>query len=63
MVVATDEIRTYCMFNYANINWTSSAQAGSITGGRGGKQSAIVNFCFFKSFIFCIKSHKYFGRL
>lgn len=47
MVVATDEIRTYCMFNYANINWTSSAQAGSITGGRGGKQSAIVNFLFF----------------
>lgn len=42
MVVATDEIRTYCMFNYANINWTSSAQAGAITGGRGGKQSALV---------------------
>lgn len=47
MVVATDEIRTYCMFNYANINWTSSAQAGAITGGRGGKQSAIVKYFLF----------------
>uniref|UniRef100_A0AC34Q918 NIDO domain-containing protein n=1 Tax=Panagrolaimus sp. JU765 TaxID=591449 RepID=A0AC34Q918_9BILA len=44
MVVATDEIRTYCMFNFANINWTSSATAGAVTGGRGGKQSALVGF-------------------
>ncbi|KAH7726583.1 Protein K03H1.5 [Aphelenchoides avenae] len=44
LVVATDEIRTYCMFNFANVNWTSSATAGAITGGRGGKQSALVGF-------------------
>jgi len=42
MVVATDEIRTYVMFNYANVNWTSSTQSGSLFG-RGGKQSALVS--------------------
>ncbi|PIO55887.1 hypothetical protein TELCIR_22722 [Teladorsagia circumcincta] len=41
MVLATDEIRTYCMLNYANINWTSSSQSGALTRGRGGKQSAL----------------------
>ncbi|WKX89454.1 hypothetical protein Q1695_008814 [Nippostrongylus brasiliensis] len=44
MVLATDEIRTYCMFNYANINWTSSSQSGALSRGRGGKQSAVVGF-------------------
>uniref|UniRef100_A0A5S6QTX0 AMOP domain-containing protein n=1 Tax=Trichuris muris TaxID=70415 RepID=A0A5S6QTX0_TRIMR len=43
MVIATDEIRTYVMFNYANVNWTSSTQAGALFG-RGGKQSAMVGF-------------------
>ncbi|KAK6044680.1 Nidogen-like protein [Cooperia oncophora] len=43
MVLATDEIRTYCMLNYANINWTSSSQSGALTRGRGGKQSALVS--------------------
>lgn len=43
LIVATDEIRTYVMLNYANINWTSSTQAGSLFG-RGGKQSAVVGF-------------------
>uniref|UniRef100_A0A914XL52 NIDO domain-containing protein n=1 Tax=Plectus sambesii TaxID=2011161 RepID=A0A914XL52_9BILA len=43
MVLATDEIRSYAMFNYANINWTSSTAAGSLAG-RGGKQSALVGF-------------------
>ncbi|KRZ03136.1 Uncharacterized protein T11_17932, partial [Trichinella zimbabwensis] len=43
MVLATDEIRTYVMFNYANVNWTSSTQAGALFG-RGGKQSAMVGF-------------------
>jgi hypothetical protein len=32
------------MFNFANINWTSSAVSGAITGGRGGYQSALVGF-------------------
>jgi hypothetical protein len=43
MVLATDEIRSYAMFNYAHINWTSSTAAGSLAG-RGGKQSALVGF-------------------
>lgn len=43
MVLATDEIRSYAMFNYANINWTSSMTAGTFSG-RGGKQSALVGF-------------------
>lgn len=42
-MIATDEIRSYAMFNFANINWTSSATAGALIGGRGGKQSAIVS--------------------
>ena len=41
MVLLTDEIRTYCIFNYANINWTSSTSAGNFNG-RGGRQSALV---------------------
>jgi len=42
LVIATDEIRSYAMLNYAHINWTSSSQSGALTGGRGGKQSALV---------------------
>lgn len=41
MVLATDEIRSYVIFNYAYLNWTSSRESGSISG-RGGYQSAIV---------------------
>uniref|UniRef100_A0A915HJU4 Mucin-like protein n=1 Tax=Romanomermis culicivorax TaxID=13658 RepID=A0A915HJU4_ROMCU len=43
LLVATDEIRTYVVLNYANINWTSSTAAGSLNG-HGGKQSAMVGF-------------------
>jgi hypothetical protein len=43
MVMASDEIRSYTMFNFANINWTSSTSAGALFG-RGGKQSALVGF-------------------
>uniref|UniRef100_A0A1I7XE73 non-specific serine/threonine protein kinase n=1 Tax=Heterorhabditis bacteriophora TaxID=37862 RepID=A0A1I7XE73_HETBA len=59
MVIATDEIRTYCILNYANINWTSSSQSGALTRGRGGKQSALdirsnngshINYLYFKSY-------------
>lgn len=46
LVVATDEIRSYVMFNFANVNWTASTSGGSLSG-RGGKQSALVGFiCF-----------------
>ncbi|VDO98440.1 unnamed protein product [Soboliphyme baturini] len=51
MILATDEIRTYVMLNYANVNWTSSTQAGALFG-RGGKQSALVSFTFVQ-FILC----------
>ncbi|CAJ0946455.1 unnamed protein product, partial [Mesorhabditis belari] len=44
LVIATDEIRSYVMLNYAHINWTSSTMSGSLTRGRGGKQSALVGF-------------------
>ncbi|PIO59931.1 hypothetical protein TELCIR_18590, partial [Teladorsagia circumcincta] len=40
VVLATDEIRSYVMFNYAHINWTSSNTAGALQG-RGGLQSAM----------------------
>uniref|UniRef100_A0A1B6DF11 AMOP domain-containing protein n=1 Tax=Clastoptera arizonana TaxID=38151 RepID=A0A1B6DF11_9HEMI len=37
MVLATDEVYTYAIFNYANIQWTSHTEAGGdTTGGEGG---------------------------
>lgn len=45
LVLATDEIRSYVIFNYAHINWTSSLTAGALQG-RGGLQSAMVFFEF-----------------
>lgn len=44
VVLATDEIRSYVIFNYAHINWTSSNTAGALQG-RGGMQSALVSVC------------------
>lgn len=41
LVIATDEIRSYVMFNYGHINWTSANAAGALRG-RGGYQSATV---------------------
>ncbi|KRY61525.1 Uncharacterized protein T03_15396, partial [Trichinella britovi] len=43
LVLLTDEIRSYTIFNYATLNWTSSTDAGSLRG-RGGYQSAIAGF-------------------
>ncbi|KRZ45852.1 Uncharacterized protein T4C_4045 [Trichinella pseudospiralis] len=43
LVILTDEIRSYTIFNYATLNWTSSTDAGSLRG-RGGYQSAIAGF-------------------
>lgn len=43
VVLATDEIRSYAIFNYAHINWTSSNTAGALQG-RGGLQSAMAGF-------------------
>ncbi|KRY36412.1 Uncharacterized protein T01_9211 [Trichinella spiralis] len=41
LVLTTDEHRSFVVFNYANINHTSSTSAGAFHG-RGGRQSAIV---------------------
>uniref|UniRef100_A0A914ZDB4 NIDO domain-containing protein n=1 Tax=Panagrolaimus superbus TaxID=310955 RepID=A0A914ZDB4_9BILA len=43
VVLATDEIRSYVIMNYAHINWTSSNTAGALQG-RGGLQSAMAGF-------------------
>uniref|UniRef100_A0AC34GTL4 NIDO domain-containing protein n=1 Tax=Panagrolaimus sp. ES5 TaxID=591445 RepID=A0AC34GTL4_9BILA len=43
LVIATDEIRTFAIFNYARLNWTSSNEAGGLNG-FGGKQAAMVGF-------------------
>ena len=42
LVVASDEIRTWAIFNYARINWTTSMMGGGLNG-FGGKQAAMVN--------------------
>lgn len=37
MVLATDEVFTYAIFNYADMQWTSHTEAGGdTTGGEGG---------------------------
>lgn len=37
MVLATDEVYTYAIFNYADITWSSHTEAGGdTTGGEGG---------------------------
>lgn len=43
MVIATDEIRTFVIFNYARLNWTTSNEAGGLNG-FGGKQAAMAGF-------------------
>lgn len=45
MVIATEEIRSYVILNYAHINYTSSVAAGGWSG-RGGRQSALVGRAF-----------------
>lgn len=45
LILTTDEVRSYVVFNYAHINYTSSSDAGSVNG-KGGLQSALVfNYC------------------
>uniref|UniRef100_A0A8R1ERK8 NIDO domain-containing protein n=1 Tax=Caenorhabditis japonica TaxID=281687 RepID=A0A8R1ERK8_CAEJA len=43
LVLASDEIRTFAIFNYARLNWTSSNEAGGLDG-FGGRQAAMVGF-------------------
>lgn len=43
LVITTDQIRSYAIFNYARLNWTTSNAAGGLNG-YGGKQTALVGF-------------------
>ncbi|CAJ0931492.1 unnamed protein product, partial [Mesorhabditis belari] len=43
LVIASDEIRTFAIYNYARVNWTSSNEAGGLNG-FGGKQAAMAGF-------------------
>lgn len=42
LIIASDEIRSYTIFNYARLNWTTSNEAGGLNG-FGGKQAAMVS--------------------
>jgi sushi domain-containing protein 2 len=44
MVLATDEVYTYAIFNYAEINWSSHTEAGGDTTGGEGGVPAFVSF-------------------
>ncbi|XP_031838730.1 sushi domain containing 2 mesh isoform X2 [Nomia melanderi] len=44
MVLATDEVTTYAIFNYLNIQWTSHTEAGGDTTGGEGGVPAFVGF-------------------
>lgn len=44
MVLATDEVYTYAIFNYAEINWSSHTEAGGDTTGGEGGVPAYVSF-------------------
>lgn len=47
MVLATDEVYTYAIFNYININWSAHTEAGGdTTGGEGGVPAYVSVFCF-----------------
>lgn len=44
MVLATDEVYTYAMYNYLNIDWTSHTEAGGDTRKGEGGVAAYVGF-------------------
>ncbi|XP_012265044.2 protein mesh isoform X2 [Athalia rosae] len=44
MVLATDEVYTYAMFNYLNLGWVSHTEAGGDTTGGNGGTPAFVGF-------------------
>jgi len=50
MVLATDEVFTYAIFNYADMQWTSHTEAGGDTTGGEGGVPAFVSL-FKKSFL------------
>lgn len=45
MILATDEVYTYAIFNYGEINWSSHTEAGGdTTGGEGGVPAYVSLF-------------------
>lgn len=47
MILATDEVYTYAIFNYAIINWSSHTEAGGdTTGGEGGVPAYVGSFAY-----------------
>lgn len=47
MVLATDEVFTYAIFNYITINWSAHTEAGGdTTGGEGGVPAFVSIFRF-----------------
>lgn len=44
MILATDEVFTYAIFNYIDINWSSHTEAGGDTTGGEGGVPAYVSF-------------------
>ncbi len=49
IVIVTDEVRTYAMFNYAHLGWTTHAEAGGDTNsGQGGVPAFVRPFFFFR---------------
>lgn len=52
MVLATDEVYTYAIFNYADIRWSSHTEAGGdTTGGEGGVPAYVWKSSHIRSFI------------
>ena len=54
MILATDEVYTYAIFNYGEINWSSHTEAGGDTTGGEGGVPAYVSFshCYIYFFVF-----------
>lgn len=54
MILATDEVYTYAIFNYGEINWSSHTEAGGDTTGGEGGVPAYVSFYTFLYLFICI---------
>lgn len=57
MVLATDEVFTYAMFNYLEINWSSHTEAGGDTTTGEGGVPAYVSNCLIYIYYFCEQSN------
>lgn len=50
MVLATDEVYTYAIFNYLNMQWTTHTEAGGdTTGGELGVPALVRNIVFYRN--------------